>query len=144
MLLRAAVIIVLGFTAYAAMLHAPFRIMDDHISIIDNPAIKSTKNIPVIFKEGYFHDQSYYRPLVNLSFMGEYHFFGLDSFFYNLDNLILHIFNALLVFLLVSILTGNSGTGFGAGLLFVLHPVQWEAVCNVPGRSILLSAFFVL
>ena len=28
--------------------------------------------------------------------------------------------------------------------MFVIHPVQWEAVCNVPGRSILLSAFFVL
>ncbi|MDE2009304.1 MAG: tetratricopeptide repeat protein [Candidatus Omnitrophica bacterium] len=144
MLIRAAIIIVLGFTAYASMLHAPFRILDDRTSIVDNPDIKSTKDIPVIFKEGYFHDQSYYRPLVNLSFMGEYHFFRLNSFFYNLDNLILHVLNALLVFLLVSRLADSSWLGFWTGLLFAIHPVQWEAVCNVPGRSILLSAFFEL
>jgi len=144
MLARAAVIIVLGLIAYGSMLPAPFRVMDDRISIVENPAVKSIRNIPAIFKEGYFHDKSYYRPLVNLSFMGEYQAFGFNSFFYNLDNLILHILNALLVFLLVSRLTNNDTIGFWTGLLFVIHPVQWEAVCNIPGRSILLSAFFVL
>ena len=144
MLARAAVIIVLGSIAFGSMLPAPFRVMDDRISIVENPAIKSTKNIPGIFKEGYFHDQSYYRPLINLSFMGEYQAFGFNSFYYNLDNLILHIINALLVFLLVSRLTNNDTISFWTGLLFVIHPVQWEAVCNIPGRSILLSAFFVL
>ncbi|MBF0570973.1 MAG: tetratricopeptide repeat protein [Candidatus Omnitrophica bacterium] len=144
MLTRAAVIIVLGFIAYGFMLPSPFRVMDDRISIVENAAIKSVKNIPGIFREGYFHDQSYYRPLINLSFMGEYRLFGLNSFFYNLDNLILHILNALLVFLLVSRLTNSDTTGFWTGLLFVIHPVQWEAVCNVPGRAILLSAFFTL
>ena len=141
---RVAVIILLGFIAYGAMLPSPFRVMDDRLSIIENPMIKSSKNIPEIFREGYFHDQSYYRPLINLSFLVEYHAFGLNSFFYNLDNLILHILNALLVFLLVSRLANNVTIGFWTGLLFVIHPVQWEAVCNVPGRAILLSAFFVL
>ncbi len=144
MLVRIVVIIVLGGIAFGSMLSAPFRVIDDRISILDNPAIKSIKGIPGIFQEGYFHDQSYYRPLINLSFMGEYHVFGVNSFFYNLDNLILHILNALLVFLLVSRLTNNDAVGFWTGLLFVIHPVQWEAVCNIPGRAILLSAFFVL
>ena len=144
MFIRAAVIVVLGFIAYGSMLPAPFRFMDDRISIVENPAIKSIKNIPAMFKEGYFHDQSYYRPLINLSFMGEFAAFKYNSFFYNLDNLILHILNALLVFLLVSRLTKNDTIGFWTALLFVIHPVQWEAVCNIPGRSILLSAFFVL
>ena len=64
---------------------------------------------------------------------GSTRLFGFNSFFYNLDNLILHILNALLVFLLVSRLTNNDTIGFWTGLLFVIHPVQWEAVCNVPG-----------
>jgi Tfp pilus assembly protein PilF len=144
MFTRISVIIVLGLVAYGCMLKAPFKTMDDRISIIKNPMIKSSKNIPAIFREGYFHDQYYYRPLVNLSFMGEYHAFGLKPFFYNLDNLILHILNALLVFLLVSKLTNSGTIGFWTGLLFVIHPVQWEAVCNIPGRVILMSAFFVL
>jgi tetratricopeptide (TPR) repeat protein len=144
MLPRLAVIVVLGFIAYGSMLPSPFRIMDDRFSIIENPAIKSAENIPELFREGYFRDQSYYRPLVNLSFMAEWQAFGPDSFFYNLDNLILHILNAILVFLLAARLTNSASIGFWTGLLFVIHPVQWEAVCNVPGRSILLSAFFVL
>ena len=144
MLIRAAVIIVLGFIAFCSMLPAPFRVMDDRISIVENPMIKSTRNIPDIFREGYFHDQSYYRPLINFSFMEEYQAFGYNSFFYNLDNLILHILNGLLVFLLVCRLTNNDTIGFWAALLFTIHPIQWEAVCNIPGRSILLSAFFVL
>src|SRR5271156_81911 len=82
MLPRIAVIIVLGFIAYGCMLKAPFKTMDDRISIVENPTIKSTANIPEIFKQGYFNDQHYYRPLVNLSFMGEYQAFGLDPFFF--------------------------------------------------------------
>ena len=144
MLARAAAIILLGLIAFGSMLSSPFKVIDDRLSIVNNPAIKSINNIPAVFQEGYFHDQSYYRPLVNLSFMGEYQAFGFNSFFYNLDNLILHILNALLVFLLVSKLTNNNTIGFWTGILFVIHPVQWEAVCNVPGRAILLSAFFVL
>jgi len=144
MLLRISTIIVLGFIAYGCMLQAPFKTMDDRTSIVDNPIIKSTANIPKIFREGYFHDQHYYRPLVNLTFMAEYQVFGLKSFYYNLDNLLLHILNALLVFLLVSRLTKAVQIGYWTALLFVIHPVQWEAVCNIPGRAILLSAFFVL
>ncbi len=118
--------------------------MDDRFSIVENPAIKSTENIPEIFKQGYFRDQHYYRPLVNLSFLAEYQLFRLNAFFYNLDNLLLHIANALLVLCLVTLLTGQMQAGFWVGLLFAIHPIQWEAVCNIPGRAILLSAFFSL
>jgi len=144
MLARVVLIAVLGFLSFGLMLPAPFRVMDDRSSIVDNPIIRSLKNIPALFQEGYFHDQSYYRPMVGLTFMVEYQAFGFNSFFYNLDNLILHVLNALLVFLLVTKLTANEETGFWTGILFVMHPVQWEAVCNIPGRSILLSAFFEL
>ena len=141
---RSAIIIILGFLSFAAMLPAPFRVMDDRLSIVDNPTIQSFHHIPRIFHEGYFHDQSYYRPLISLSFMAEYHAYKFNSFFYNLDNLILHILNALLVFLLVMRLTKSVSIGFWTGLLFAIHPIQWEAVCNIQGRAILLSAFFVL
>jgi len=144
MFLRTAAIIILGFIAYASMLPAPFRMMDDRLTIVDNPAIQSTKNISFIFQKGYFNDHSYYRPLIDFSFMMEYRIFGLNSFYYNLDNLILHILNALLVIMLVSKLTNKETIGFWTGLLFVIHPLQWEAVCNVQGRAILLGALFVL
>ncbi len=137
-------IVFLGFSAYAFMFGAPFRTMDDQFSIVNNPLIRDTKHIKDIFIQGYFNDHSYYRPLVNLSFMAEYHFFKLTPFFYNLDNLFLHILNTFLVWVLVGLLTGNIFIGFWVGLLFIIHPIHTEAVSNISGRAILMGASFVL
>lgn len=137
-------IITLGVTAYSFMLGAPFKTMDDQYSIVSNPLIKNTGHIKELFTRGYFNDRSYYRPLVNLSFMGEYHAFGLKAFYYNLDNLLIHLLNAFLVWIVAGLILGNMSLGFWAGLLFVIHPIHCEAVGNISGRAILLSASFVL
>lgn len=142
-LLRAFFLIVVIFAAYAPMLSSPFKTMDDQFSIVSNQAIKDPAQWGKLFKQGYFNDHSYYRPLVNLSFMLEYSCHKLDPFFYNMDNLLIHIANALLVWLLVGILV-NFEVGFWAALFFGVHPIQWEAVCNISGRAILLSVFFGL
>ncbi|MBI3602063.1 MAG: glycosyltransferase family 39 protein [Candidatus Omnitrophica bacterium] len=142
--LRVLLIISLGLSAYSFMLASPFKTMDDQYSIVANPLIRNNKHIKEIFTRGYFNDHSYYRPLVNLSFMGEYQLFGLNPFFYNLDNLLLHILNAFLVWALAGLIMANFTLGFWAGLLFVLHPIHVEAVANISGRAILLGASFVL
>ena len=134
----------LVMTAYSFMLQAPFRGMDDSVSIVDNPDIRSFDHIPKIFSSSFFGDRSYYRPLVSLSYAIEYHFFGLCAFFYNLDNVFLHILNALVVFALIDRLFKDRSVAFWVSLLFAIHPVQWEAVANISGRAILLNAFFVL
>jgi len=139
-----ALIIILGFTAYSFMLEAPFKVMDDEISIINNEKIRDFKFIGDILGSSFFGQDTYYRPLVYLSFMLEYHFWGTNPFYYNLTNLFLHLLCALTVFFLIKTLLSNSMVGFLTALLFVIHPVHWEAVSNIPGRSILLCAFFVL
>ena len=137
-------IVVLIFTAYSFVLSAPFKTMDDQVSIVDNENIKSFGNTGKIFKTAFFGDRSYYRPLVALSFMIEYHFFGLKPVFYYLTNIFLHCLNTLLVFFLVMRLLRDRPLTYGVTLLFAIHPIHWEAVANIPGRSILLSAFFYL
>ncbi len=144
MLRQIAIIIAVVVAAYAIVLPAPFKTMDDRVSIVENPAIRSVKGIPEIFQQGFFRDRFYYRPMVNLSFMGEYHLFGLNHFYYNLDNVLLHAVNAVLVFRIAAVLLANSSMGFWVGLLFALHPLQAEAVGNISGRTILLCSFFLL
>ena len=139
--LRILLVLVLPLAAYSFMLPSSFKTMDDQVSIVANPLVR-TFDMSRLFAEGYFKDNSFYRPLANLTYMGEYHAFGLNPFFYNLDNLLLHIANAFLVWALVSYLTGNAVVGFWAGLLFAIHPIHWEAVANISGRPILLCAFF--
>lgn len=141
---RSLLIVTLGLTAYSFMLQSPFKTLDDGFSIVTNPFIRDSRHIGELFTQGYFGDRSYYRPLVNLSFMGEYRAFGLRAFFFNFDNLLLHILNAFLVWALVGLISANPSTGFWAGLLFVIHPIHVEAVANISGRAILLSTAFVL
>ena len=78
-------IAVLTLTAYSFVLSAPFKIMDDQVSIVENRAIGDFSNIKQVFTSGFFGDHTFYRPLVALSFMTEYRLFGLNYFFYNLD-----------------------------------------------------------
>ena len=131
--------------AYSFMLGSPFKTLDDDFSIVKNHEIRELTNIPRFFASTYFKaEKDYYRPLVYVTYDLEYHFFGVNYFHYNLDNVLLHIVNAWLVFLLALLLLRERQTAFLAAFLFAIHPVHWEAVGNVSGRAILLCAFFVL
>jgi tetratricopeptide (TPR) repeat protein len=131
--------------AYSFMLGSPFKTLDDDFSIVKNHEIRQLSSIPRFFTSTYFKaEKDYYRPLVYVTYAVEYRFFGLNYFYYNLDNVFLHILNAWLVFLLVLALVRERRTAFLTAFLFAIHPVHWEAVGNVSGRAILLCGFFVL
>ncbi len=137
---------VLCLSAYAVTLKADFKSIDDYVSIVDNPQLRSWSNLDDIFSESFFkkNKNDYYRPLVTASFLVEYQLCGLNAAFYYLTNILIHFANAVLVFLMMNLLLKQRATAFAAALLFVLHPVHWEAVANIPGRAILLCAFFYL
>ena len=62
--------------------------------------------------------------------------FGLNPFYFHLDNLILHIFNSLLVNLLVyRISSKNLFISIFAGLVFALHPMHVESVAWITERK---------
>lgn len=132
------------FLCYFLILDVPFKTMDDYVSIIENPLVKSLGNVPQIFKSSFFSKNTYWRPLVHLSFALEYKFFSLNSFYYYLDNILLHILASFGVFLLVEKLFSRRMVGFLTGMLFAVHPVHWEQVTNVPGRAILLCGLFFI
>lgn len=137
-------IVSLGFTAYSFMLSSPFRRLDDEASIINNPFIKDFKFLPQLFTKTFFGEGFYYRPLVSLTYMLEYHWWGLNPFYYNLDNLLLHLITSLVVYFLIQMLFHDAALSFFVGLLFSIHPIHWESVGNISGRAILLSSLFTL
>jgi tetratricopeptide (TPR) repeat protein len=72
---------------------------------------------------------------------------GPGPFGFHLVNVGLHAANAVMLFLLASRIGGPSVSRFAAllpALLFVVHPVQTEAVTYISGRSVSLMAFFYL
>ncbi len=132
------------FFVYSFSVNGSFKTMDDDYSIVRNENIRSFRNLPKVMTSAFFGDESYYRPLVTVSFMKEYYFFKLNPFPYYIDNIFLHIFNAFWVFAIVLSLSARLEIALGTAFVFALHPIQWEAVSNIPGRAILLCAFYCL
>lgn len=92
---------------------------------------------------------SYYRPLINSSFILDKILWGMESPLMHLENVILHLINTLLVFALACQLSrfkALKGVGMPtvAALIFGLHPINVEAVAWISGRADLLAGTFVL
>lgn len=132
-----------GLIAHGVALNGSFKTMDDETSIVNNQDLRSFSSLGRIFTGSFFNgDNTYYRPLVTFSFLLDYRIAGLKPFFYYLTNLLLHLANAVLLLFTFNVFLKRKALNFAAALLFVVHPVQWEAVANIAGRSILLCAFW--
>ena len=67
--------------------------------------------------------------------MMDYKLWKLKPFGYHLTNALMHIGVALLVFVLVKAIFGKVTVALAASLLFVVHPIQTQAVTYVSGRD---------
>ncbi|NLO91673.1 MAG: tetratricopeptide repeat protein [Elusimicrobia bacterium] len=138
----AALIVIVGAVLFP-VLNARFVDWDENLYIINNPTIKSFTwdNIKRIFLKA---DLKLYTPLVTFSYALEYRFFGLDPMVFHGINLLLHIFNTLLVYCFAALLGLRARACFAAALLFGVHPMHVESVAWVPERKDVLYAWFYL
>jgi len=85
-----AVIIIVTAAGLLPSIFNNFVNFDDPQYVVNNELIKkiSAPNIGRIFTRGFV---GCYCPLVMLSYMAEYHFFGLNPFIYHLTNYFFHI-----------------------------------------------------
>lgn len=136
-----------GVLSYANSLRNEF-VFDDRALVVNNEYIRDAKYAPEIFSSDIHRKETnskgtFYRPVQNLSFMLDYALWKLNPLGFHLTNLVLHVVNAVLVYLLLSALFKN-GASFIAALLFAVHPVHTQAVSYISGRADLLMAFFFL
>src|SRR4051794_34951963 len=132
----------LAFYLYGPSLHGPF-LFDDFGLPFSDP---QSGNRPLSSW------LSGVRPILMLSYWANFQSAQSNTFTYHAVNVMLHAINALLVFALFSrILTISKVTDKRrlvvaaiCGILFLVHPLQAEAVAYVAGRSEILSAFFCL
>lgn len=113
---------------------------DDHSHIVDNAAVR-TFDLGQMFRQTV---QKVYIPLTTLSFAVERKLFGLNPFVYHFDNVLLHVLNSILVYVIALRLGLAGRAAFVAGLLFGIHPMRVESVAWVTERKDLLYAFFYL
>lgn len=121
---------------------------DDYNSITNNVYTQSWKFIPQYFSEnltaGAGISSNYWRPLLLFSFSIDYHIGKLNPFFYHLQSLLWHVLGAFLVYCLIFKIFKNKPAGFLASVLFLLHPLQTEAVTYVAGRADPMHAALML
>jgi len=87
---------------------------------------------------------SMWHPLTVLSHMLDCQLFGLHPWGHHLTSVLLHAFNAVLVFVLLRRLTGALWRSWLMAALFGLHPLHVESVAWVAERKDVLSTCFGL
>ncbi|MCJ7778701.1 MAG: tetratricopeptide repeat protein, partial [Sedimentisphaerales bacterium] len=117
---------------------------DDPGYIYNNPNIQAgitLKAIEWAFTTGY---ACFWHPLTWLSHMLDWQLFGSNPAGHHLTNLIFHIANTLLLFVVLKQMTGAMWQSAFVAALFALHPLHVESVAWVAERKDVLSIFFWL
>ena len=132
--------IAIAFLLYGPALHGPFLFDDRYLPFLSLDLI--AKPIGAWFVG--------LRPLVNLSFWFNAQISGSDPWSYHAGNVILHALNSVLVYLIARWFLQRVNVpadrrewlALVAGALFLVHPLQTEAVAYVTSRSETLAVSF--
>ena len=123
-------------------------VYDDFATIVENKHLQHPGNfLAALFNHSYFKVASLeasYRPVATLSYFLIYSVAELDSFYFHLASLLLHMFNAMLVYWMANLVLQNRLQALIAGLLFACHPALSEAVNCISYNEDLLTGFFFL
>src|SRR3989337_4108313 len=107
------IILIISIGVYLNTLPNEF-VYDDETQVLENQWIRDVKNIPEILLSdvwafaGEERLSNYYRPLMHIIYMIDYHIFGLKPWGFHLTNIIFHAGVTLLVYLIASILINQS------------------------------------
>ncbi len=152
------IIICITFITYVNVLQNDF-VGDDEIIIERNNFYKSWNNFHRLFQKSYItqsdnallaldqdnHSGSVaYRPVLSLTYFVDFGIWKKNPFGYHFTNIVLHTLNAILVYGLIYFVSGAWPPALLGSLIFSIHPVQAEAVCNIGYRADPLAAFFAL
>lgn len=114
---------------------------DDDLYVVNNPKVQEGLTIESIkWAFTSTHTGNWY-PLTWLSLMLDYELYGLNPAGYHWTNLLFHIANTLLLFFLLSRITGTVYKSAFVAALFAMHPLHVESVAWVSERKEVLSTF---
>jgi hypothetical protein len=116
---------------------------DDPWYVLNNPYLRSWQpsNLVAIATDVIIRN---YSPVTIYTYLVEFSFFDTNPTGYHVVNMLLHAMNAVLVFVLISQLSGSRAGGWGTAALFAAHPVHIESVAWVSSMKGLLCGAFIL
>jgi Flp pilus assembly protein TadD len=128
---------------YSGMLKYPVLSNDDAVFFTKYPEILnlSWNSLGQYFSS---YHVSLYQPLTVLTFAINYHFSGTSPLPLHLVNLLFHLVNILLVFVLFKSLLKEAVPALLVAFLFAVHPMNVEAVTWISARSSTMYTCFYL
>jgi protein O-mannosyl-transferase len=115
---------------------------DDQVYVTENLHVQrglTVENIKWAFTA---KEAGFWHPLTWLSLMLDYQLFKLNPAGYHWTNLLFHLANTLLLFLVLQRMTGTLWRSGFVAALFALHPLHVESAAWIAERKDVLSAFF--
>ena len=137
-------LIVATFCVYSQVQDHEFINYDDYQYIKDNWKIKSgltSESISWAFTTFYGYN---WFPITWLSHIFDYQLYGLNPKGHHLTNLLFHIANALILFMVLLRMTGKLWRCAFIAAMFAFHPLNVESVAWVAERKNVLSTLFWL
>lgn len=131
-------------------------VWDDEEQVLNNTIIQNIKNIPYLFTSSTFNTGGaglsgfYYKPLMPVVFSLNYFVWKNNPFGFHLFDLILHITNGILIYILFKRLFSlqkfryAKTASFFLSSIFLIHPVNTESVVYISSTQELLYTFFLL
>ncbi|MBT6069055.1 hypothetical protein HOG48_04840 [Candidatus Peregrinibacteria bacterium] len=137
-----------GLLIYGISLNGEF-IWDDLGAVVNNEHVTSFKFIKQWFTEGFMSgagvtSSNLYRPLATGAYAAIFGIFGLKAIGYHLISLFIHVLNTFLAFNIFKRLRFHALGSFFAAMIFLVHPVQTEAVAHIAGLPDILGATAIL
>jgi hypothetical protein len=119
--------------------------LDDNIYVYENAYVQSGLNwdsIKQAFSSELTNTSGQWLPLTWLSLMLDYQIFGLNPSGYHIVNLLFHVMNTILLFLILRRITKKLWPSAFVACLFAIHPLHVESVAWITERKDVLSTFF--
>ncbi|MFH0895198.1 MAG: tetratricopeptide repeat protein [Bacteroidota bacterium] len=134
--------VLLTFVVFIPALFNDFTIIWDDGGYIHNLNSVQQFNLKDIFSD-YVHGN--YHPFLLLGFAIEYSMVGLKPMLFHLNNILIHLLNVYLVFLLIKKLSKSDTVAFITALFFGIHPMHVESIAWIAERKdVMYTAFFLI
>jgi tetratricopeptide (TPR) repeat protein len=141
-LLHSGWLTLLTLAVYARVHRFDYVLYDDRLYVSENPHTQAGLTLEGVVWAFTTFDASNWHPLTWLSHMLDVELFGTSPGPQHLVNVILHVANALLLFLVLDRATGATGRSAVVAGLFAVHPFRVESVAWIAERKDVLSTLF--
>ena len=132
------------WTVFGQTLHHQFVNFDDDTAVYENPVIKQGLGRGSVAWAFTHTVNANWQPLTTLSHMLDCQLYGLHPAGHHLTNILLHAATAILLFFVLTNMTGTFWRCAFVAAVFAIHPLRVESVAWVSERKDVLSGFFFM